>query len=172
MTDLAIPPPPVTLTCPEQGALLAEVRGSVLGLLAELPRLPERLRVSVGDVAVELEWPASLAPDAPSETVTAAEPGLSPAQAPDQWLPPPGTEQVLAPTVGTFYRSPEPGAQPFVEVGDSVRPGQQVAILEAMKLMLPVEVETDGVVIEILKRDAAAVEYGEPLFLLEPVGRG
>lgn len=150
----------------QRSTLLAEVRGSVLRLLAELPRLPERIRVSARDIAVELEWPAPgpmlpasvVSPEAPAPTVTG--PGCP---------PPPEGQQITAPTVGTFYRAPEPGAPPFVEVGDSVRPGQQVALLEAMKLMLPVEADRDGVVIGVLKRDGQPVEFGESLFVIEPV---
>ena len=75
---------------------------------------------------------------------------------------------VRAPSVGVFYRAPEPGAPPFVGEGDTVRPGQQVAIVEAMKLMLPVEADRAGRVVEVLKRDGEPVEYGEVLFVLAP----
>ena len=162
---------------PERSALLADVRGSVLQLLTELPRLPERVRVSARDIAVELEWPAPVstrtAPAQPvaAQPVAASEVGQ---QAPtaEGGQPPPDGPRVTAPTVGTFYRSPEPGAAPFVEVGDTVSPGQQVAILEAMKLMLPVESDFGGVVLEILKQDGQPVEFGEPLFVLEPARQG
>ncbi|WP_460402934.1 acetyl-CoA carboxylase biotin carboxyl carrier protein, partial [Actinophytocola sediminis] len=71
-----------------------------------------------------------------------------------------------AATVGTFYRSPAPGAPPFVTEGDEVSPGQQVAIIEAMKLMLPVEAERGGRIAEVLVADGEGVEYGQPLFRL------
>jgi len=73
---------------------------------------------------------------------------------------------VCSPTVGTFYRSPEPGAPPFVAEGDPVQSGQQLAIVEAMKMMLPVEAARDGRVTRILKTDGEPVEYGEPLMEL------
>ncbi|GAA5069189.1 acetyl-CoA carboxylase biotin carboxyl carrier protein [Thermocatellispora tengchongensis] len=75
-----------------------------------------------------------------------------------------------APTVGVFYRAPEPGAEPFVAVGDTVAAGQQVGIVEAMKLMIPVQAERAGRVVEVLVEDATQVEYGEPLIAYVPVG--
>lgn len=77
---------------------------------------------------------------------------------------------VCSPSVGTFYRAPEPGAPPFVAEGDPVQPGQQIAIVEAMKLMLPVEATRAGRVIRILKSDGEPVEYGEPLLELAAQG--
>ncbi|MEX3100671.1 biotin/lipoyl-containing protein [Streptomyces sp. ST1015] len=77
---------------------------------------------------------------------------------------------LTASTVGTFFRSPEPGAEPFVEVGDRVKVGQQVAIVEVMKLMIPVEADRDAVVVEVLAGDGESVEYGQALFALGPVG--
>jgi acetyl-CoA carboxylase biotin carboxyl carrier protein len=68
-----------------------------------------------------------------------------------------------------FYRSPSPGAAAFVKEGDQVVPGQQVAIIEAMKLMLPVEADKPGRVVEVLVKDGASVEFGQPLFRLAPI---
>jgi acetyl-CoA carboxylase biotin carboxyl carrier protein len=76
---------------------------------------------------------------------------------------------VTAPLVGTFYRAPSPEAAPFVEVGDSVKKGQVICIIEAMKLMNEIESEADGVVARVLVENSHPVEYGEPLFLLEPL---
>jgi acetyl-CoA carboxylase biotin carboxyl carrier protein len=76
---------------------------------------------------------------------------------------------VTAPLVGTFYRSPSPESPPFVEVGDRVKKGQVICIIEAMKLMNEIESEVDGIVVRVLVDNAQPVEYGEPLFLLEPV---
>lgn len=73
---------------------------------------------------------------------------------------------VLSPMVGTVYRSPEPGARPFVEVGDSVRVGQVVMIVEAMKTMNQITAETAGTVSEIFVEDGQPVEYGEPLLAI------
>lgn len=75
---------------------------------------------------------------------------------------------VTAPLVGTFYRASSPEAPPFVEVGDRVKKGQVLCIIEAMKLMNEIESEVDGVLARALVDNAQAVEYGEPLFLIEP----
>ena len=74
---------------------------------------------------------------------------------------------VRSPLVGTFYRAPSPGASFFVEVGDKVKKGQTLCIIEAMKLMNEVEAETDGKIISIFIENAQPVEYAEPLFLIE-----
>lgn len=75
---------------------------------------------------------------------------------------------VTAPLVGTFYRAASPDTPPFVEVGDSVKKGQVLCIVEAMKLMNEIECETEGVIVRVLVENAHPVEYGEPLFLIEP----
>jgi len=74
---------------------------------------------------------------------------------------------VRSPLVGTFYRTPSPGASFFVEVGDNVKKGQILCIIEAMKLMNEVEAETNGKIISIFIENAQPVEYAEPLFLIE-----
>jgi acetyl-CoA carboxylase biotin carboxyl carrier protein len=76
---------------------------------------------------------------------------------------------VTSPIVGTFYRSPSPEAEPFVEVGSNVNKGQVLCIVEAMKLMNEIESEVDGVVVKGLVENGQPVEYGEPLFLIEPI---
>ena len=74
---------------------------------------------------------------------------------------------LTSPFVGTFYRAPAPEAPPFVDVGQSVRKGQVVCIVEAMKLMNEIESELDGKILEILVKNAEHVEYGQPLFRIE-----
>lgn len=76
------------------------------------------------------------------------------------------THVVRAPIVGTFYRAPAPDADPFVEVGDRVKPGDVLCIIEAMKLMNEIESEVAGVVKEILVENAQPVEYDQPLFVI------
>ncbi|MDE2848131.1 MAG: acetyl-CoA carboxylase biotin carboxyl carrier protein [Gemmatimonadota bacterium] len=76
--------------------------------------------------------------------------------------------EVTSPMVGTFYRSPEPDADPFVQEQDRISTGQQLCIIEAMKLMNPIQSELNGRVMAILVEDAQPVEYGQPLFLIEP----
>ncbi len=76
---------------------------------------------------------------------------------------------ITSPIVGTFYRSISPEAAPFVEVGLKVNKGQVLCIVEAMKLMNEIESDVDGVVVKGLVENGQPVEYGEPLFLIEPI---
>jgi acetyl-CoA carboxylase biotin carboxyl carrier protein len=85
--------------------------------------------------------------------------------------PPPGSKKlvdVLSPMVGTFYRAPAPDESPFVEVGESIRRGQTVCIIEAMKLMNEIEAEVNGQVVEILVQNGEPVEYGQALLRVNP----
>ena len=77
---------------------------------------------------------------------------------------------VTSPIVGTFYRSSSPEAEPYVDAGTKVKKGQILCIIEAMKLMNEIESEIDGVVVRTLVENGHPVEYGEPLFLLDPAG--
>lgn len=77
---------------------------------------------------------------------------------------------ITSPIVGTFYRAPKPDAPPFVEVGDEVKIGQTLCIIEAMKLMNEVKSDYNGIVKEILVENGEPVEYGQPLFIIEPAG--
>jgi acetyl-CoA carboxylase biotin carboxyl carrier protein len=74
---------------------------------------------------------------------------------------------VKSPMVGTFYRSPSPGAKAFVEVGDTVKSGDTICIIEAMKLLNEIECDKDGVIKAILVDNGQPVEYGEPLVIIE-----
>lgn len=78
----------------------------------------------------------------------------------------PKGHSVKAPMVGTFYRAPNPGATPFVEVGQSVKEGDPLCIIEAMKLLNEIEADKSGVVKEILVENGEPVEYGQPLFVI------
>jgi acetyl-CoA carboxylase biotin carboxyl carrier protein len=84
--------------------------------------------------------------------------------------PKPAGLEVKSPMVGTFYKSPEPGAKPYVTVGDRVAKGQIVCIIEAMKIMNEIESEYSGIVRDILVEDAQPVEYGQVLFKIDPNG--
>jgi acetyl-CoA carboxylase biotin carboxyl carrier protein len=75
---------------------------------------------------------------------------------------------ITSPIVGIFYRSPSPDAPHFVEVGSAVKKGQVLCIVEAMKLMNEIESDTEGIVTKIMVENGHPVEYGEPLFLIEP----
>jgi acetyl-CoA carboxylase biotin carboxyl carrier protein len=76
--------------------------------------------------------------------------------------------EVKSPMVGTFYRSPSPDKPPYVKVGDVIKPGQVVCMVEAMKLFNEIESELAGTIVKILVEDAAPVEYDQVLFLVEP----
>ena len=76
---------------------------------------------------------------------------------------------VTSPIVGTFYRSPSPDADPYVEEGDLVKKGQVLCLVEAMKLMNEIESEAHGRIVKILVESATPVEYGQPLFLIDPL---
>ncbi|WP_234554418.1 acetyl-CoA carboxylase biotin carboxyl carrier protein [Thermus caliditerrae] len=81
----------------------------------------------------------------------------------------PGCVEVKAPIVGTFYRAPAPDAPPYVKEGDRVEKGQVLCIIEAMKLMNEIESEISGIVKKILVQNGEPVEYGQPLFLIQPL---
>jgi acetyl-CoA carboxylase biotin carboxyl carrier protein len=109
-------------------------------------------------------------PSAAAPTVAAA-PGAGPAARPTE----PAAEEALgrvtaieSPMVGTFYRAPSPEAAPYVREGDVVKKGQVVGIVEAMKLMNEIESKVAGRIVKVLVENAQPVEYGPPLFLVEP----
>ncbi len=104
-------------------------------------------------------------------TAAAPAPAPAPALAP---VPAPKVEAkpgvvVTSPFVGTFYRAPSPESPPFVEVGAIVKKGQSLCIVEAMKLMNEIEAELPGKIAEIMVANATPVEFGQPLFRIEPV---
>ncbi|MFM1876631.1 MAG: hypothetical protein RL266_2368 [Bacteroidota bacterium] len=77
-------------------------------------------------------------------------------------------EEVKSPMIGTFYRSPSPEKPPFVGVGDEVKKGDVICIIEAMKLFNEIEAEVSGKIVKVLVDDSSPVEYDQPLFLIEP----
>ncbi len=106
----------------------------------------------------------------PAAPVQAAAPAAvaAPAAAPAAAEAPVETGHIVkSPMVGTFYRSSSPGAKAFAEVGDTVKAGQPVCIIEAMKIMNEIEADKDGVVSKILVENGQPVEYGQPLFIIE-----
>jgi len=118
--------------------------------------------VKSGGVSIS-QSPLAAAPAAP-----AAEPRGATAPATPPAEPAAGQEgHVLkAPMVGTFYRSASPDAKPFIEVGQTVKEGQTICIIEAMKLMNEIEADASGVVKAILVENGQPVEYGQPLFII------
>jgi len=109
---------------------------------------------------------------APATSVSAPEAGAQPTAPATPAPPAPGTEApsdadlyiVKSPIVGTYYEAPSPGTPPFVKVGDTVKEGQVLCIIEAMKLMNEIEAEVSGVIAKMLVSNGSPVEYGMPLF--------
>jgi acetyl-CoA carboxylase biotin carboxyl carrier protein len=107
------------------------------------------------------------APAAPV-AAPAMPPAAAPAAPPAAAEPPAETGHVVkSPMVGTFYRAPSPGAKPFVEIGDSIKEGQPICIIEAMKIMNEIEADGSGIVKRMLCENGQAVEFGQPLFIIE-----
>jgi acetyl-CoA carboxylase biotin carboxyl carrier protein len=102
---------------------------------------------------------------APAAATAAAAPANAPAAAATAAPETRGTV-VKSPMVGTFYRCPSPGAASFVEVGQTVKPGDTLCIIEAMKLLNEIEAEVAGDILEVLVENGQAVEYGQPLFVI------
>ena len=109
--------------------------------------------------------PAPVAPVAAVAAPVAAQamPASAPAEAPVQAE----GKAIKSPMVGTFYRSASPGAKPFVEVGTPVKEGQTICIIEAMKILNEIEADKSGTVTQILCENGQAVEYGQPMLVIE-----
>lgn len=133
--------------------------------LAELEVEHEGLRIRVRRAGGAMDAvPTILAQPGASAQV---QPGGQ-AEAAGETVAPGSLATVASPIVGTFYRSPSPDADPYVDEGDFVKKGQVLCIVEAMKLMNEIESEVDGRVHKILAESAKPVEYGQPLFLIDP----
>ena len=105
--------------------------------------------------------------NAPVVAPAVKEPAIAESFAPAPAEPDENIETVSSPMVGTFYRAPSPEAPPFIQVGDLVKKGQPVCLIEAMKLMNDVESEFAGRVVDIMVENGQPVEYGEPLVKIE-----
>jgi acetyl-CoA carboxylase biotin carboxyl carrier protein len=154
---------------PAAGADLAEVRQHAVELLAQLDRPPRNLHIQAGEISVDITWaePGQVEPSQAAERTVLTEVRSIELRTGEDSAGPPA-EYLNSPGVGVFYHAREPGAEPFVSVGSVVRPGQQIGIIEAMKLMIPVEADRAGRVREVIKGNGEPVEYAEPLFALEP----
>jgi acetyl-CoA carboxylase biotin carboxyl carrier protein len=106
--------------------------------------------------------PAAPAVVAPAPVVDAAS-GSVPAAAPAE----PAGHTVKSPMVGTFYRASSPGAKPFAEIGQTIKEGETICIVEAMKILNEIEADKSGTITQILVENGQAVEYGQPLFVIE-----
>ena len=148
--------------------------------LDQVEKVVELLRESgVGEIRVrrgETEITVKALPEVPAPTspapqqVAQARAAEAVAEAAESVTSPEanGLHAVRSPVVGTFYRAPAPGEDPYVEVGDTVAAGQTVCIVEAMKLMNEIVADVSGEVVEVLAENSSGVEYDQPLFRLRP----
>lgn len=117
-----------------------------------------------GMMQMPIGW--QMAPNVAPAPETSAAPAASAAAAPAAGAPTVSGHVVKAPMVGTFYRAPNPGASPFVDVGQTVKEGDALCIIEAMKLLNEIEADQAGTIKEILVENGQPVEYGQPLFVI------
>ncbi|MGI5453390.1 acetyl-CoA carboxylase biotin carboxyl carrier protein [Streptomyces sp. CA-249302] len=145
-----------------------ELRAHTLLLAGQLPGTLRRITLRAGSLSVDVEW--ENAPPVQAAPVTQPAPAIATPAAPEPDPAPANLVRVTAPLVGTFYQASSPGAEPFVKVGDTVEAGQQLAIIEAMKLLNSITAEVKGVVHAIHVQDGEVVEYAQPLVDLVPAG--
>jgi len=132
------------------------------------------VEVEKGDLKIKLKKASASLPEVHVERIATAPASQSPSAAVEK-APAEAEEEakkyieIKAPIVGTFYRAPSPDAASFVEVGHEIEVGQVVCIIEAMKLMNEIKSEVKGRVVDILAENADPVEYGQILFLIEPI---
>jgi acetyl-CoA carboxylase biotin carboxyl carrier protein len=136
------------------------------------------LEVTEGEEKVRIVKGGAAGAPVPGQAVASPASGQSSAAVASPAAPAPGStppseaptsldaHMVKSPMVGTFYRSASPGAKSFVEVGDTVKVGQAICIIEAMKLMNEIEADKDGVIKAIMVENGQPVEYGEPLMMI------
>ena len=133
----------------------------------EITEAEGKVRIVKGSLLAAAPLPApapAVIAAAPAVVGEAGAPG-GPAPAP---VPPaPEVKAIKSPMVGTFYRAATPGGKPFIEVGDEVKEGQPVCIIEAMKIMNEIEADLAGRIARILVENGQAVEFGQPLFVIE-----
>ena len=122
--------------------------------------------VKASAVAAAVAAPVAAAPAPAALPVTAAAPAAPVAAEPVAPAAPVG-HVVKSPMVGTFYRSSNPGAKPFAEVGSTVKEGEPICIIEAMKIMNEIEADKSGTITQVLCENGQAVEFGQPLFVIE-----
>ena len=170
---------------PQEMQELAELLQNVPGIhsidLKDVKRLAQLLRETpeIGSIEVKgwfgtgvvitrtaaapVAAPAPAAPAAPAPAAPSAEEAGARTPPPVSHL-----KEIRSPMVGTFYKAPEPGAEPYIKVGNRVTPGQTVCIIEAMKIMNEIEAEVAGTVREISVEDGQPVEFGQVLFRVDP----
>jgi acetyl-CoA carboxylase biotin carboxyl carrier protein len=145
----------------EQNGLRVKIRKDGAGVHAGTGAAGGHLAAPHGPTAA-ITGPTS-APATVAQTAAANAAAAAAAQAADDEIE---LAVVKSPIVGTFYRSPEPGAEPFVEVGTMIKKGQVLCVIEAMKLMNEIDAECDGEVVNVYVENGQPVQYGERLFAI------
>jgi len=173
MPDKNKPPAP-----PDESAMAAkidydEIRKLVALLeeknLAVFELEVEGLKIRIGRSAPAPAPPPLAIVQTPGAVAPAAN-GERAAEAPPPAVEPPtGQHLITSPMVGTFYRAPDPTAPPFTDIGETVRKGQTLCIIEAMKLMNEIDADVDGTVVDIFVDNAKPVEFGQKLFAIAPL---
>ena len=130
----------------------------------EITEAEGKVRIVKGGTAVVQQFVAAPVQQAPAAAAAPVAAPLAELPAPAEV---PAGHTVKSPMVGTFYRSSSPGAKPFVEVGSQVKEGETICIIEAMKILNEIEADKTGTVTRILGENGQAVEYGQPLFVIE-----
>jgi acetyl-CoA carboxylase biotin carboxyl carrier protein len=174
---------------PQEMQQLAELLQNTPGIrsidLKDVKRLAQLLREAPEIGSIEVKgWFGTGVVITRTNTALTAAPTAAPAPAPSPASPPPAEaehretasrppaasllKEIRSPMVGTFYKAPEPGAEPYIKVGNRVSPGQTVCIIEAMKIMNEIEAEIAGVVREISVEDGQPVEFGQVLYRVDP----
>ncbi|MGQ0712026.1 MAG: acetyl-CoA carboxylase biotin carboxyl carrier protein [Rhodoferax sp.] len=132
----------------------------------EITEAEGKVRIVKGGTTV-VQTVAAAPMYAPAAQAVAPAPAMVQGAAPAPAAPVAVGHTVKSPMVGTFYRSSAPGAKPFVEVGSSVKEGETVCIIEAMKILNEIEADKSGTITQILCENGQAVEFGQPLFVIE-----
>jgi len=135
----------------------------------EITEAEGKVRIVKGSQAIVQSYSPAPAPVVAAVPATAVPPLAAAPAAPADAPPPEASEShtVKSPMVGTFYRSSSPGAKAFVEVGDMVKEGDTICIIEAMKILNEIEADKSGKVVQVLCENGQAVEYGQPLLTIE-----
>lgn len=136
----------------------------------ETSELKINVKRSAAPAVIAAPAPAMLPAAAPVATA-APQPAAAPVATPAPAAEAPATNHVTikSPMIGTFYRSANPESPMFAEVGDEIKPGKVVCIIEAMKLFNEIEAEISGRIVKVLVENATPVEYDQPLFIVEPI---
>jgi acetyl-CoA carboxylase biotin carboxyl carrier protein len=132
----------------------------------EITEGEEKVRISRGGVSAAQVVPVAHVVTIPQAGAPAPVTAAAPAEGEAAAAAAPEGHVIRSPMVGTYYRSSAPGSKPFVEVGQTVKAGETLCIIEAMKLLNEIEADREGVVKAILVENGQPVEYGEPLFIL------